>query len=140
MIQLIDYFLPLFTAFALGRSRHWSAARCVRLQKSFPDRGNNPFGETNNARRRTVGAALLKRLPAPCCLSARRFDAQHPSFPSAVVGGFSVFSIRAGAAFSRHLARKPGFRHEIPVSAATEPGNCAIIRMKDFIKEVGSCL
>ena len=65
---------------------------------------------------------------------------QHPSFPSAVVGGFSVFSIRAGAAFSRHLARKPGFRHEIPVSAATEPGNCAIIRMKDFIKEVGSCL
>ena len=27
---------------------------------------------------------------------------------------------------------------EIPFSAATEPGNCAIIRMKEFIKEVGS--
>ena len=49
---------------------------------------------------------------------------------------FSVSSIRTDAAVSSCLARKPGFRHEIPFSAATEPGNCAIIRMKEFINVV----
>ena len=120
-----------------GRSRHLSAARSARLQKSFPDRGNSPFGEINNARRRTARSALPKKLPAPCCLSARRFDTQRPSFLLPLLR-FSVSSIRADTAVSSCLARKPGFRHEIPFSAATEPGNCAIIRMKEFIKEVGS--
>ena len=40
---------------------------------------------------------------------------------------FSVSSIRTDAAVSSCLARKPGFRHEIPFSAATESGNCAIL-------------
>ena len=63
-----------------GRSRRLSAARCVRFQKNFLDRGNSPFGETNNARRRTARSALSKKLPAPCCLSARRFGTQLSSF------------------------------------------------------------
>ena len=82
-------------------------------------------------------SVLPKKLPAPCCLSARRFDTQRPSFLLPLLR-FSVSSIRADTAVSSCLARKPGFRHEIPFSAATEPGNCAIIRMKEFIKEVGS--
>ncbi len=49
----------------------------ARLQKSFPDRGNSPFGEINDARR-TARSVLPKLLP--CCLSARRFDTQRPSF------------------------------------------------------------
>ena len=60
------------------------------------------------------------------CLSARRFDTQRPSFLLPLLR-FSVSSIRTDAAVSSCLARKPGFRHEIPFSAATEPGNCAIL-------------
>ena len=49
------------------------------------------------------------------CLSARRFDTQRPSFLLPLLR-FSVSSIRTDAAVSSCLARKPGFRHESPVS------------------------
>ncbi len=118
-----------------ARKGNHSVGRCIfarDLKEHLPARGNSPPSETDRARSRTAKAALCKKSPASHSLSARqcRYTAPLLSFLPSLA--FSAFSIRTGMSFQGHLARKPRFRHEIPFSAATEPGNCAIIRMKEF--------